>query len=184
MPVGSNPAGFYIFPHQELRPAFSCAILYGMTQKGTIESASTRATQWVGTTDSLVAHTIFFAACFFFVFLGVAIDTILLILTTAVSLEAIYLAIFIQMTVNRNTKSLEEVEEDIEEIQEDVKELETGVDEISEDVEEISGDIDKIQEKDEQESAMDSDTRKALEKIERGLEALIQDIEIFKHRGQ
>ena len=39
------------------------------------------------------------------------------LLTTAVSLEAIYLSIFIQMTVNRNTQSLEEVEEDIEGIQ-------------------------------------------------------------------
>jgi cell division protein FtsL len=69
----------------------------------------------------------------------VTIDKILLILTTAVSLEAIYLAIFIQMTVNRNTQSIEDIEEDIEDIQEDVEEL-------SEDVEDISEDIDAIQE--------------------------------------
>ena len=84
------------------------------------------------------------------------------------------------MTVNRNTRSLEEVEEDIEEIQEDVKEIETDVDEISEDVEEISGDIDKIQEKDEQETVVESGTRKAIEKIERDLGTLLKDIETLK----
>ena len=151
-----------------------------MNKKGGIENASTRATEWIGTTESLIAHTIVFGACFFFVWAGAPLNTVLLVLTTAVSLEAIYLAIFIQMTVNRNTRSLEEVEEDIEEIQEDVKEIETDVDEISEDVEEISGDIDKIQEKDEEETAMESGTRKAIEKIERDLGTLLKDIETLK----
>lgn len=155
-------------------------ILCGMSKKGRIENASTRATEWIGTPASLVVHTMFFIVCFFFVLAGVPLDAVLLILTTAVSLEAIYLAIFIQMTVNRNTRSLEEVEEDIEEIQEDVKEIETDVDEISEDVEEISGDIDKIQEKDEQETEMESGTRKAIEKIERDLGTLLKDIETLK----
>ena len=58
-------------------------------------------------------------------------DDVLLILTTAVSLEAIYLAIFIQMTVNRNTAALEAVEDDIEEIAEDVEEVQKDVDEIA-----------------------------------------------------
>jgi peptidoglycan hydrolase CwlO-like protein len=151
-----------------------------MVRKSRIENASVRTTEWIGTTDSLVAHTIVFIACFFFVLAGAPLNTVLLILTTAVSLEAIYLAIFIQMTVNRNTRSLEEVEEDIEEIQEDVKEIETDVDEISEDVEEISGDIDKIQEKDEQETVMETGTRKAIEKIERDLGILLRDIETLK----
>lgn len=47
----------------------------------------------------------------------------MLVLTTIVSLEAIYLAIFIQMTVNRSVESLREVEEDIEELAEDVEEI-------------------------------------------------------------
>ena len=145
-----------------------------------MENASTRATEWIGTTESLIAHTIVFIASFAFVLAGASLNTILLILTTAVSLEAIYLAIFIQMTVNRNTRSLEEVEDDIEEIQEDVKEIETDVDEISEDVEEISGDIDKIQEKDAQETVVESNTRKAIEKIERDLEMLLRDIGSLK----
>ena len=151
-----------------------------MAKKGHIESGAVRATQWIGTTDSLIVHTILFAACFIVVAIGVPFDTVLLVLTTIVSLEAIYLAIFIQMTVNRNTKSLEEVEEDIEEIQEDVKELETGVDEISEDVEDISGDIDKIQEKDEQEAAVETDTRIAIKKIENDLQVLLKDLQNLK----
>ena len=49
-------------------------------------------------------------------------------------MEAIYLAIFIQMTVNRNTESIEDIEEDIEDIQEDVEELSEDVEELSEEV--------------------------------------------------
>ena len=66
-------------------------------------------------------------------FFGFSIDNILLLLTTAVSLEAIYLAIFIQMAVNRTSASLASVEEDIDDIQEDVDSLETNIKEISED---------------------------------------------------
>lgn len=69
-------------------------------------------------------------------FFGYTLDQILLILTTAVSLEAIYLAIFIQMTVNKTTQSLEQGEEDIDEIQEDVEDIQEDVDEIQEDVDE------------------------------------------------
>lgn len=145
--------------------------------KRRIETGAVRATEWIGTTNSLIAHTIIFAASFAFVLAGAPLNAILLILTTVVSLEAIYLAIFIQMTVNRNTRSLEEVEEDIEEIQEDVKEIET-------DVEEMSGDIDKIQEKDEEESAVEDNMRNALAKIERDMGTLLKDIEMFKQRQQ
>lgn len=151
-----------------------------MGKKSHLESGAVRATEWIGTTDSLIAHTILFAACFIVVFIGISLNTVLLVLTTVVSLEAIYLAIFIQMTVNRNTQSLEEVEEDIEEIQEDVKEIETDVDEISEDVEEISGDIDKIQEKEQQEAAVETDTRIAIKKIEQDLQVLLKDLQNLK----
>jgi peptidoglycan hydrolase CwlO-like protein len=70
-------------------------------------------------------------------FFGVSSSDVLLILTTIVSLEAIYLSIFIQMTVNQHAEELEEVSEDIEEIQEDVDEIQKDVDEIQEDVEDI-----------------------------------------------
>lgn len=151
------------------------------TQKRRTEDFATRMTEWVGTPGSIVMHTFLFALAFVFVWLGTEIDTVLLVLTTAVSLEAIYLAIFIQMTVNRNTRSLEEVEEDIEEIQEDVKEIETDVGEISEDVEELAEDMDKIQEIEEKETVADTGTRIAVEKIEKDLQRLIEDIRALKN---
>lgn len=89
-----------------------------------LEKASFKLTDWVGTPISLIVHTIFFIGIFGLRYFGVTPDYILLILTTAVSLEAIYLSIFIQMSVNRATESLEEVEEDIEDIQEDTSEEE------------------------------------------------------------
>lgn len=79
----------------------------------------------VGSITSLLLHTFIFA-----VFFGLAIiefvswSTMLLVLTTIVSLEAIYLAIFIQMTVNRQAEELAEVSEDVEDIQEDIEEEE------------------------------------------------------------
>lgn len=89
-----------------------------------LEKVSFKLTEMVGTPLSLIVHTLLFAGIFALRYLGVTTDYILLILTTAVSLEAIYLSIFIQMTVNRNTESLEEVEEDIEDIQEEAFEEE------------------------------------------------------------
>lgn len=47
----------------------------------------------------------------------------LLVLTTVVSLEAIYLSIFIQMTVNHQARELAELSEDVDEIQEDIEEI-------------------------------------------------------------
>lgn len=89
-----------------------------------LEKISFKLTEWVGTPLSLIIHTLIFAGIFALRRIGWTTGDILLALTTAVSLEAIYLAIFIQMTVNRNTESLEEVEEDIEGIQEDATEEE------------------------------------------------------------
>lgn len=102
-----------------------------------IEQISDVGSTFIGSSASLVLHTVVFACFFVAGLLGYEWSTLLLILTTIVSLEAIYLSIFIQMSVNRNTKSLEEVEEDIEEIQGDIDEIQTDVDEIQEDVVEI-----------------------------------------------
>ena len=78
-----------------------------------VEKISERAVNWVWTPQSIVKRTVLFLEIFSLKFLGVGIDQILLILTTAVSLEVIYLAIFIRMTVNINTSSLKMVEDDI-----------------------------------------------------------------------
>lgn len=128
-----------------------------------------RITRWVGSVPSLVFHTAFFIVCFAAVILGwLDLNTMLLVLTTVVSLEAIYLAIFIQMTVNENTVSLRGVEEDIDEIQEDVEEMQEDVEEMQEDVEEMSED--------------ESDER-TLEEIHAGLKKLMQDIERLQQKG-
>lgn len=107
-----------------------------------LEAITNRFTYWVGTPSSIIIHTLIFAGVFCLRFFGVGIDEILLVLTTAVSLEAIYLAIFIQMSVNRTSQSLSNVEKDIDDIQEDVEDLGEDVDDIQEDVKEITEDTD------------------------------------------
>lgn len=87
------------------------------------DQLSIKITNWLGTPTSLIIHTLGFVLIFGLYFLRVDLDDILLILTTLVSLEAIYLAIFIQMTVNRQNKRLQEVEADVEDILEDTEEL-------------------------------------------------------------
>ncbi len=104
-------------------------------------------TKWIGSRSSLILHTLFFMLMFALPLFGYRFDTVLLFLTTVVSLEAIYLAIFIQMSVNEQAESLKEVEEDVGEIQKDVDEIQHDVDEIQEDVDEISEDIDELQHK-------------------------------------
>ncbi len=118
-----------------------------------IEEKATKLTAWIGSTESIVIHTIIFAFFILMIIFGANVDTVMLILTTLVSLEAIYLAIFIQMSVNKHSKQLElvsedidEIQEDIDEIQEDVEDIQEDIDEIQEDVEEIEKDIDEIQE--------------------------------------
>ena len=97
------------------------------------EEFSRKLTYWIGSAGSILVHTIFFISVFSLRFFGVSSSDVLLILTTIVSLEAIYLSIFIQMTVNKHSEELEEVSEDIEEIQEDVEEIQEDVEEIQED---------------------------------------------------
>lgn len=110
------------------------------------ERFSIRATKWIGSSASLVIHTLLFIGAFLLRFLGIPLDEILLVLTTIVSLEAIYLSIFIQMTVNRQAKALKDVSQDIEEIQEDVEEIQEDVEGIEKDVDEVQKDIEEIQE--------------------------------------
>lgn len=146
-------------------------------------------TKWVGSKVSLVLHTIFFIVIFTLPFFGFKLDTVLLVLTTVVSLEAIYLSIFIQMTVNQNTESLEEVEEDIEGIVEEVGEISEDIDEIQEDVDEIQHDVDEIQqdvdEIEKETDTFDDTTQKdhqKLESIESVLKKLLEEVESLKKK--
>ncbi|MCX6739075.1 MAG: DUF948 domain-containing protein [Candidatus Parcubacteria bacterium] len=172
-----------------------------------LESASIKATQWIGTPFSLVVHTVFFIGIFFLKNFGFSTEEILLILTTAVSLEAIYLAIFIQMTINRQEAKLHEVREDIEELGEDVEEIGKDVDELSEDVEEIGKDVDELsedveeigkdvdelgedfeeitedmEEDEKKEEVYRSERNKNLQKIETTLQSLIIELEKMKEK--
>ncbi len=132
-----------------------------------IERLARRSTNWVGSVNSILIHTALFIFAFILFFFGVNINKILLVVTTLVSLEAIYLAIFIQMTVNRQGRRLravardvediqegvEEIQEDVEGIEKDVDEIQKDVDEIQEDVEEIQEDVEEIQEEENEEEA-------------------------------
>lgn len=108
---------------------------------------------WVGSKSSLIIHSIFFIGSFTLVLLGFKAEIVLLVLTTVVSLEAIYLGILVQYSVNRQAETLqsvaqdiEEVTEDVGEISQDVEEMAEDVGELQEDVEELGEDIDEIQE--------------------------------------
>jgi uncharacterized membrane protein len=136
---------------------------------------SDRMTSWVGSPASIVIHTLFFAGIFGLGFFHVSLDKILLVLTTVVSLEAIYLAIFIQMTVNRHTESLQDVGEDIEELGEEVEDLGEDLEELGEEVEDIGEDIDKIQE---------DETQISLDNIQTDLQKLLADIEALKRTAR
>ncbi|MES2224403.1 MAG: hypothetical protein V4478_00275 [Patescibacteria group bacterium] len=114
-------------------------------KKAKLEKSAEFATKWIGSTSSLLFHTVFFIACFALPFFGIPLERMLLVLTTAVSLEAIYLAIFIQMSVNKNTADIEEIQEDVDEIQEDIEEIGEDVDEIQKDVDEIQEDVEEIE---------------------------------------
>ena len=131
-----------------------------------INSLSSKVTRWVGSPASVLAHTIFFIVMIGLAFTSIGFDKILLILTTVVSLEAIYLSIFIQMTVNKHSEELEEVSEDIEEIQGDIDEIQEDVEEISEDVGEIQKDVDEIQED--------------VENIEKDVDEIQEDVEVIE----
>lgn len=143
-----------------------------------------RITRWVGSVPSLVFHTAFFIVCFAAVILGwLDLNTMLLVLTTVVSLEAIYLAIFIQMTVNENTVSLRGVEEDIDEIQEDVEELGEDMDEIQEDIEEMSEDIEEMSEEDAEEELREKQQAVTLEQLTSHVRQILNDLESLKKNG-
>ncbi|MFA6278940.1 MAG: hypothetical protein WCS97_01775 [Candidatus Paceibacterota bacterium] len=128
----------------------------------------------VGSVPSLVLHTLIFMFFFLSAFTGtISWGTMLLVLTTIVSLEAIYLAIFIQMTVNRQAHELAEVSEDVEDIQEDIEE-------ISQDVDEIQKDVEEINEEDEAEEQEDDQQAAAIKQLTQDVQRVLADLEHLK----
>ncbi len=146
-------------------------------QLNKLQRISFKLTGWVGTPMSVIAHSILFVGIFGLRLLGIDTSTILLILTTAVSLEAIYLAIFIQMTINRSVSSLESVREEVEDIQEEVEDLESDVEEISEDIDVIQTEHIE-EEEDEHEKA-----KHTLGQIENQLQKVITELETLKKQN-
>lgn len=161
-----------------------------------LEKTALAITRAVGSPTSIIVHTVLFTVSFVAAFTGyVSFDRMLLILTTIVSLEAIYLAIFIQMTINYQAEDIAEVQEDVEEIQEDVEdisedidEIQEDVDELQEDVEEISEDVEEMSEEEETEEAAEerrkSEQKQTLEDIQSNLHKLLEDIERLKSNGK
>ena len=138
-------------------------------------------TTWIGSVASLIVHTFLFIVSFLAGIFHVADwNTILLVLTTIVSLEAIYLSIFIQMTVNRHAEELEDVSEDIDEIQEDVDEIQKDVDEIQGDVDEIQEDVEELSEDDEKDMERHTKQIVSLEQLTKDVRRVLDDLEAFK----
>ena len=147
-----------------------------MPKRNRIQKAALAITHWIGSPVSIVIHTLLFLICFVAAWKGyLAFEEMLLILTTLVSLEAIYLSIFIQMTINYTTEAVEEVAEDVEEIQEDIGEIQEDVEDISEDVEEMS-------EEDNAEETRKVEQKQTLSTIQNDLRKLMQDIERLQSR--
>lgn len=103
--------------------------------------------RWIGSNASIIFHTIFFVGCLLapLVF-AISSDSILLILTTLVSLEAIYLAIFIQRSVNEQSVRLTEVEESIDDVEEALDDVEEALDDVEEALDEVEEGLDDVEE--------------------------------------
>ena len=135
-------------------------------------------TRSIGSVWSLIIHTILFIVSFILYFFGVNFNTILLTVTTIVSLEAIYLAIFIQMSVNHQSEKVHEIAEDVEEMQEDVEEMQEDIEEISED-EDDEDDSDLVEIKETMKILMSEfgSLKKQMKKIQDGVDEINEDDE-------
>lgn len=157
------------------------------------ERVALSAPRYIGSVPSLILHTLFFVGIFALYLIGFSFENILLILTTVVSLEAIYLSIFIQMTVNKQGEIIAEVSEDVEEISGEMEEISRDIDELQEDVEEISDDVEELSddveelseeiEEDDQEDALERAEEVArIEKIEGMLAELLTEIKSIREK--
>ena len=131
----------------------------------------------IGSVMSLYIHTAVFTLSFLLIILGFSTEIVLLTLTTLVSLEAIYLSILIQIAVNKNTESLEEVEEDLGEIQEDLDEIADDVEDIQEDIDEIEEEVDDIEDSD---NKRDNEVNVKFKNIDEQLSLILQEIKNLK----
>lgn len=94
-----------------------------MIKPNFLEKISFNLAKWIGSPFSLILHTIVFGGFFILRYYGILTNPVLFILTAAVCLEAIYLVIFIQMSVRNNTNNLVHLQTNLEEIQQEEKEV-------------------------------------------------------------
>lgn len=147
-----------------------------------MEKFAEKIMQNIGSVKSILIHTVLFALAFVFIFLGFERNTVLLVLTTIVSLEAIYLSLFIQMGVNSQAKRLQSVASDVGALQKDVDEISENVEEIQEDVGEIQEDVEDIQEDIQEED--DDDDDDSIKQIKSTLDTLMEEILDLKYCGR
>lgn len=133
--------------------------------------------RYIGSLASLVIHTLLFIGIFSLYWIGFTFDQILLILTTLVSLEAIYLSVFIQMTVNHQAEQIETVSEEVEEISKDIDTIQEEVKEIGEEVEDLGEEIEQDDQEDAEERAQDMHRIARLETV---LEELLTEVREMK----
>ncbi len=139
----------------------------------TLESLSTVIPQVIGSMNSLIIHTTLFFTSYFLILFGFNSDYIFALVTNLVSLEAIYLSIFLLMSGNLQLKKLHAVAEDVKEIQVDVDEIQGDVDEIQINIDEIQEDVKEIQD--------DDDDDEILGKIEKTLKLLTKEVSDLKN---
>jgi uncharacterized protein YoxC len=142
-----------------------------------METIALSVTRGVGSVTSVIIHTILFISAFTLVLFGFDFDRVLLVLTTVLSLEAIYLSIFIQLSVNYQARAIASVEKDIDEIAEDVEGISHDVEEIAEDVGEIAEDVEDIQEAHEEIQEDIEEIQKDVEEIQKDVDEIQEDVD-------
>lgn len=76
---------------------------------------------------SLIINAVIFGGVFGLRLLGLSISTVLLILATVISLEVVYLTIFMRISVNKNARGLDKVEKYIDELRENAEKNHTAL---------------------------------------------------------
>lgn len=149
-----------------------------------LENIALSVTRGVGSVTSVIIHTILFMSAFALVLFGFPFDRVLLVLTTIVSLEAIYLSIFIQLSVNYQARAIASVEKDIDEIAEDVGEIAEDVEEIAEDVEDIQEAHEEIQEDIEEIQKDVEEIQKDVDEIQEDVDEIQEDVEEIQEASE
>jgi hypothetical protein len=140
-------------------------------QKTIIQKTATGITKWIGSTTSVVLHTILFSVSFLIPYMGyIPFEKMLLILTTIVSIEAIYLSIFIQMSLNMSKENIEIIQENIEEMSDDIEELGEDIEELAEEMSEDDTET------------VEQDNDKMLKSIRATLFNIQRDIQLIKRK--